>query len=131
MKIMKQNRILQFAAAMVTLGLLLAACETAGDNSFGKPCETGADCRSDFCVGGEAGTVHAPFCSDDCAGQKTGDACGNDQGRCIADFVSWCWMPCETDAQCVAINPERPVCSITSSSGVDSLFKVCIGKLQN
>ncbi len=125
---MKTPQILQYIAAVAAMGLLIAACESSGTTPFGKPCQTGADCISDFCVGGETGTVPAPFCSDDCSGRKNGDACGDGQGRCIADFVSWCWMPCEADSECVAVNPERPACSITSSSGVDAPFKVCIGK---
>ncbi len=116
----------------LVLALLLAfavmGCESAGDTHFGKRCETGADCITDFCVGGEAGTTRAPFCSDDCTGKQTGAACGENQGKCIADFVSWCWLPCQTDEECSAVNPERPVCDVISSSGVDSPFKVCIGK---
>ncbi|HMY14849.1 MAG TPA: hypothetical protein PKA58_00910 [Polyangium sp.] len=109
-------------------GMFLAGCESQGETPFGKPCDTGADCISDFCVGGEAGSVLAPFCSDDCTNKKTGDECGGGAGKCIADFVSWCWLPCQTDAECAAVNPSRPVCSLISASGVDSPFKVCIGK---
>lgn len=114
---------------LIWVGLCVVACESSGETPFGKACQTGADCISEFCVGGEAGTVPAPFCSDDCTGKSTGDACGEaQQGKCIADFVSWCWMPCAADAECAAINPERPICSVTSSSGVESPFKVCVGK---
>lgn len=113
-------------SAVVMAGFL--ACDSAGETPFGKSCQTGADCISDFCVGGEAGTVRAPFCSDDCAGQNTGDSCGQGAGKCISDFVSWCWLPCENDAECAAVNAERPVCSVTSSNGIEAPFKVCVGQ---
>ncbi len=114
-------------ALLMLAGALGAGCESQPE-TLGKACETGDDCISDFCVGGEAGTVLAPFCSDDCTGKKTGDACGDGQGKCIADFVSWCWLPCQTDAECIAVNPDRPRCSIITSSGTGSPFAVCIGK---
>lgn len=130
MKISSQH-LVQIAALMLASAIGSLACESPGETPFAKACETGADCISDFCVGGEAGTVPAPFCSDDCTGQKTGDSCGQGAGKCIADFVSWCWLPCETDAECAATNPERPVCSSLSSSGMDAPFKVCVGKLKS
>jgi hypothetical protein len=126
MKMTGPRRIL-CAGLLVLAAMQLAACETTGETPFGQACETSADCVSDVCVGGEAGTGRAPFCSDDCAGKQTGDVCGEGQGKCIADFVSWCWKPCETDNECAAFNPERPTCAVTSSSGVDSPFKVCLG----
>lgn len=121
-------RFMSHVTALLITSLLVVGCESAGETPFGKPCQTGEDCVSGFCVGGEAGTQHAPFCSDDCSGKTTGDVCGDGRGQCIADFVSWCWMPCTTDTECAAINAERPVCSLTSSSGVDAPFKVCVGK---
>jgi hypothetical protein len=121
-------RFVQQTMAITMTGLLAVACEYTGETAFGKPCETGADCVSGFCVGGEAGGQRAPFCSDDCAGRKSGDACGDGRGKCVADFVSWCWMPCETNAECAAVNADRPVCGLMSSGGVDYPFKVCISK---
>lgn len=122
------QHLVQIVGLMLVSTLSFLACETSGETPFGKPCETGADCTSNFCVGGEAGTELAPFCSDECAGKKTGEPCGEGQGTCIDDFVSWCWQRCETDAECAAINAERPVCSFTSSNGEQAPFKVCIGK---
>lgn len=115
-------------ALLIFVEMLGVGCESQGETPFGKPCETGDDCISDFCVGGEAGTMPAPFCSDDCTGKKSGDACGNGAGKCIADFVQWCWLPCQTDAECIAVNPDRPRCSVITSSGTEAPFAVCIGK---
>ena len=128
MKTISILRSVQQVMAVVAMGLVVVACQSASDGSFGAACETGDECISKFCVGGEAGTEIAPFCSDDCTGKKTGDACGDGQGKCIADFVAWCWLPCDTDAECTAVNPERPRCSSISSSAMESPFKVCIGK---
>lgn len=101
----------------------LTGCDTSGEASFGAPCSTGADCETDYCVGGEAGGAsHEPFCSDDCAGKSTGDPCGGGAGRCIADFVSWCWKPCENDDECRAVHEGRPVCGML----VGGPFKVCL-----
>lgn len=124
----KIAHILSHFAVIMLLGLSAPACESQGETRFGKPCQTSADCITDFCVGGEVGTTLAPFCSDDCSGKQTGDSCGENQGQCIADFVSWCWLPCQTDEECSVVNPERSVCDFISSSGTESPFKVCIGK---
>lgn len=125
---MTSLRVVRSFMTVTLVGFLVGACESTGETHFGKPCETSADCTSDFCVGGEAGTTFASFCSDDCTGRQTGDPCGDDgRGKCVADFVSWCWMPCTGDDECVTINPERPVCSLVSSSGVDYPFMVCTG----
>lgn len=123
-------RFVQSAMAMLVIGMLAVACDYTGETAFGKPCETGADCVSGFCVGGETGTEFAPFCSEECTGRKTGDSCGDGRGKCVADFTSWCWMPCETNAECAAVNPERPECDVISSSGVDYPFKVCVAPLR-
>jgi len=128
MKTISTMRMVQQVLAVLVTGIVVIACQSTDEGAFGAACETGDDCISNFCVGGEAGTVLAPFCSADCAGKKTGDACGDGKGKCISDFVSWCWMACETDAECAAVNPERPRCSVISSSAMDSPFKVCIGK---
>jgi hypothetical protein len=112
-------------SAILMTGFL--ACDSAGETPFGKSCQTGADCISEFCVGGEAGPGRSPFCSDDCTGKKTGDACGEGLGKCIGDFVSWCWLPCETDADCVAVNSERTLCRVTTENGVEVPFKICFG----
>ncbi len=105
------------------LTLALAACAGQGVGQFGQSCNTSGDCTSDFCVGGELG--EAPFCSEDCTGKATGTSCGGGQGRCIADFVAWCWLPCTTGAQCAAVNPKRPVCATGSSGGTAYAFATC------
>ncbi len=131
MKSFTVRRRFWLAATLLAVVVFASACDTAGETPFGEPCETGADCVSGFCVGGESGGERAPFCSDDCSGRKTGDSCGDGRGRCVANFVSWCWMPCETNAECAATNPERPECAFLSSNGMADPFKVCIGKSGN
>lgn len=113
-------------SAILVTGFL--ACGSSGETPFGQSCESSADCRTDFCVGGEVTTEIESFCSDDCTGKKTGDTCGEGQGKCIADFVSWCWLPCESNLDCLDVNSARPTCTFISSSGVQSPFKVCVTK---
>ena len=109
--------------ALVYLSLIVAACTSPGTGAFGRACNTGGDCVSDFCVGGEVGG--SAFCSEDCTGKASGATCGGGAGRCVADFVAWCWLPCTTDADCSAINPARPVCRTGSSGGKAYPFATC------
>lgn len=112
---------------MAFLGACLgAACSSGGTALFGQPCNSSDDCAEGICVGGEGGGV-TPFCSEDCTGKQTGDACGDGKGKCVVDFVAWCWLPCTSDAECEAVNPARPRCATMSSSGVEYPFKVCAG----
>ncbi len=109
--------------AIAFLTILLAACTSPGTGAFGHACNTGGDCAGDFCVGAEVGGT--AFCSEDCTGKPSGATCGGGAGRCVADFVAWCWLPCATDADCTAVNPARPVCRIGSSGGKAYPFSTC------
>ncbi len=109
--------------AIAFLTILIVACTSPGTGAFGHACNTGGDCASDFCVGGEVGGT--AFCSEDCTGKPSGAACGGGAGRCVADFVAWCWLPCTTDADCTAVNAARPVCRTGSSGGKAFPFATC------
>jgi hypothetical protein len=127
---MKKNarkHVLGPVAALAVVALFVSSCGGSGERLFGDVCEVHSDCSSGFCVGGEPSNRLIPFCSEDCTGRKTGDSCGDGRGSCIVDFVSWCWVPCETDIECGEVNLERSTCTFISSSGVESPFKVCTG----
>jgi hypothetical protein len=95
-----------------------------GSVQFGSPCDTGADCASSYCVGGEAGgESHEPFCSEECTGRKTGDSCGGGRGVCVVDFVAWCWAVCESDDDCRAMNEDRAICDTLDYGGAQT--QVC------
>ncbi len=109
--------------AIAFLAMLVAACTSPVAGAFGHACNTSGDCASDFCVGGEVGGT--AFCSEDCTGKASGASCGGGAGRCVADFVAWCWLPCTTDADCTVVNPARPVCRTGSSGGKAYPFTTC------
>ncbi len=119
-----KTRLLILGALLVAA---LCACDSHGNAAFGATCRTGNDCASDFCVSGEASTQATPqaFCSEDCTGKAAGASCGGPKGRCAGDFSAWCWLTCETDAQCKAVNVRRPVCRVLSSSGKAYPFSAC------
>jgi hypothetical protein len=102
----------------------LAGCETGGEIAVGERCGGSSECETNFCVVGELTNYQGtPFCSEDCTGRKTGDACGGGAGRCVDDYLHWCWLPCQSDADCIAANPDRPTCR--EPYGVP--MKVCFG----
>lgn len=122
---MKQRWFLvSFACACLTIAI---ACSNDHLANFGENCTVSTDCKSTVCVGGEAGVKkRVPFCSEDCTGKQTGDSCGGGSGKCVDDLTKWCWVPCTSDADCQAINPERGTCGTVAFGGTEVSFKVCV-----
>lgn len=102
---------------------------SGGGLAFGESCDENADCLSDHCyVGEQSGEVGpVPFCSEDCTGDLLGATCGGGIGKCLVGAgPAECFVPCITNADCTAVNPDRGYCEPFATSNGAGDFSICV-----